>query len=126
VHQGFDGPIYCTRATARVLDVMLHDSLFLYEKDLEFDNIRRQRRGEEILQPAFTKRDVQKVLKLCQPVRYRECRMLGKQASVCFYDAGHIIGSAIVELKFRAHEREKTLVFSGDLGKRNSALMRPP
>jgi metallo-beta-lactamase family protein len=126
VNQGFNGPIYCTRATARVLDVMLYDSLFLYEKDLAYDNIRRQRRGEKPLRPAFTKRDVQKVLKLCQSVRYKECRMLGDQASVCFHDAGHIIGSAIVELKLREQGQEKTLVFSGDLGKRKSALMNAP
>ncbi len=126
VNQGFTGPIYCTRATARMLDVMLNDSAGLYERDLEYDNLRRQRRGEKPLKPAYTKRDVQKVLKLCKPIRYLECLPLGDGASVCFHDAGHILGSAIVEVKFREQNTERTLVFSGDLGKRNSVLMNNP
>jgi metallo-beta-lactamase family protein len=126
VAQGFDGPIHCTRATAKMLDVMLNDSAGLYEKDLEWDNIRRQRRGEEPLKPAYTKKDVAKVLKLCEPIRFEECLPLGNGASVCFHDAGHILGSAIVEVKFTEQGRERTFVFSGDLGKSNSALMNPP
>lgn len=126
VAQGFDGPIHCTKATARMLEVMLNDAQFLYEKDLEWDNIRRQRRGQEPLKPAYTKRDVAKVLKLCKPIRYEECLLLGKGSSVCFHDAGHILGSAIVEVKYQEHGRERTLVFSGDLGKRNAVLMNPP
>lgn len=126
VSQGFIGPIYCTKATARMLEVMLKDSLGLYEKDLEYDNIRRQRRGEKPLKPAYTRRDVDKVLKLCEPIRYLECLPLGEGASVCFHDAGHILGSAITELKFHEHGSERTLVFSGDLGKRSSVLMNEP
>jgi metallo-beta-lactamase family protein len=126
VAQGYDGPIHCTKATARMLDVMLHDAQFLYEKDLEWENIRRQRRGQELLKPAYSKRDVAKVLKLCKPIRYDECLMLGEGASVCFHDAGHILGSAIVEVKFHEQGRERTFVFSGDIGKRNSVLMNPP
>ena len=105
VAQGFKGAIHCTKATARMLDVMLKDSQFLYEKDLEWDNIRRRRRGEEPLKPAYTLRDVEKVLKLCKPIRYEECLVLGDGASVCFHDAGHILGSAIVELKYQEQGR---------------------
>ena len=126
VSQGFTGPIYCTKATARMLEVMLLDSAGLYEKDLEYDNIRRQRRGEQPLQPAYTRRDVAKVLALCKPIRYLECLPLGKGASVCFHDAGHILGSAITELKVPEQGVERTLVFSGDLGKRTSVLMNEP
>ncbi|HEY0960796.1 MAG TPA: MBL fold metallo-hydrolase [Pseudomonadales bacterium] len=126
VAQGFDRPIHCTKATARMLEVMLNDAQFLYEKDLEWDNIRRQRRGQEPLKPAYTKRDVAKVLKLCKPIRYEECLPLGNGASVCFHDAGHILGSAIVEVKYHEQGRERTFVFSGDLGKSKSVLMNPP
>jgi len=126
VAQGFKGPIHCTKATARMLKVMLTDSVFLYEKDLEWDNIRRTRRGEKPLAPAYTKKDVDKVLKLCEPIRFEECLPLGNGASVCFHDAGHILGSAIVEVKFSEQGRERTFVFSGDLGKRNAVLMNPP
>ncbi len=125
-NQGFHGPIYCTRATARMLDVMLHDSAGIYEKDLEYDNLRRQRQGQAPLKPTYTKRDVEKVLKLCKPIRYGECLPLGKGGTLCFHDAGHILGSAITELKFPDGNKERTLVFSGDLGKRHSVLMNPP
>ncbi len=126
VAQGFKGPIHCTKATARMLEVMLKDAAFLYDKDLEWENLRRRRRGEEPIKPAYSLKDVEKVLKLCEPIRYEECLPLGEGASVCFHDAGHILGSAIVEVKFQEQGRERTLVFSGDLGKSRSVLMNPP
>lgn len=126
VHQGFSGPVYCTRATAHLLNVMLNDSVGLYEKDLEYENIRRKRRGDNLLEPAYNRRDVEKVLKLCNSIRYLECLPVGDSASICFHDAGHILGSAIVEVKFREQGLDKTLVFSGDLGKQNSVLMNDP
>jgi metallo-beta-lactamase family protein len=125
-HQGFVGPIYCTKATAGLLRIMLNDSAGLYEKDLEYSNLRRARRGEKPLKPAYTKRDVEKVLKMCEPIHYGECLPLGDGASVCFHDAGHILGSAIIELKFPDGKHPRTLVFSGDLGKRGSVLMNDP
>ncbi len=126
VSQGFNGPIYCTLATAKLLAVMLMDNLRLYEKDLEYENLRRRRRGEKPLKPVYGQKDVQHALRLCKAIRYRECLMLHKDASVCFHDAGHILGSAIVELKFKEDDKTKTLVFSGDLGKRDSVLMNDP
>jgi len=126
VHQGFVGPIYCTKATARLLHVMLNDAVGLYEKDLEYDNLRRLRRGEKPLKPTYTRKDVLKTLKMCEPIRYQECLPLGKGASLCFHDAGHILGSAIVEVKVTEQGKEKTLVFSGDLGRNNSVLMHSP
>lgn len=125
VSQGFKGPIYCTRATCRLLKVMLEDAVGIYEKDLEYENLRRMRRGDKPLKPAYTRNDVQKALNLCEAIRYRECLPI-PGGSLCFHDAGHILGSAIVELKFTEQGKEKTLVFSGDLGKRGSVLMNDP
>jgi metallo-beta-lactamase family protein len=125
VHKGFKGPIYCTRATCRLLKVMLEDAVGIYEKDFEYENLRRMRRGDKPLKPAYTRDDVHKALNLCEPVRYRECLPI-PGGSLCFHDAGHILGSAIVELKFSEHGTQKTLVFSGDLGRRDSVLMNDP
>jgi len=125
VSQGFKGPIYCTKATSRLLKVMLEDSAGIYERDLEYENLRRKRRGDKELRPVYTHNDVQKALNLCEPVRYRECTPVGS-GTVCFHDAGHIIGSAIVEITFAEDGKEKTLVFSGDLGKSNAVLMNDP
>jgi len=126
VSQGFNGPIYCTLATAKLLAVMLMDNWRLYEKDLEYENLRRRRRGDKPLKPVYAQKDVKHALSLCKPIRYRECLPLNKESSVCFYDAGHILGSAIVEVKFKDNDKTKTLVFSGDLGKRDSTLMNDP
>ncbi|MFM1897668.1 MAG: hypothetical protein RLZZ385_2742 [Pseudomonadota bacterium] len=126
VHQGFNGPIYCTPATAALLDIMLNDSTGLYEKDLERENLRRQRSGRAPLPAEYSSEDVRKVLKLCKTRGYEKPLQLSPDASFTFFDAGHILGSAIVEITLREDGAEKTLVFSGDLGKPGSFLMNDP
>jgi metallo-beta-lactamase family protein len=126
VSAGFKGPVYCTRATARMLVVLWEDALGLYEKDLEYENLRRARRGDPALQPAWTHADIVAALRLIKPVAFRECRRLTATATLCFHDSGHILGSAIVELKLTEDGTTRTLVFSGDLGKRNAPLMNDP
>ncbi|MEP1472725.1 MAG: MBL fold metallo-hydrolase [Halieaceae bacterium] len=125
-HEGFRGAILCTRATAELLDIMLHDSVGLYLRDLEHSNIRKARRGKPTEDPAFGMDDVEGVLKLCQGYAYKEQIPLGSGAILRFHDAGHILGSAIIELEFEERGQSKRLVFSGDLGKKDSALMREP
>ena len=124
--EGFSGPIYCTRATADLLEIMLKDSVGLYLRDLERTNLRNSRRGKPLLEPIYTQDDVETVLTLCQGHRYTESIPLGEGGSLCFYDAGHILGSAIVEICLQDKGREKRLVFSGDLGKADSVLMNVP
>lgn len=126
VHEGFSGPIYLTSPSADLLEIMLQDSVGLYERDLERENLRRERSGRKLLKPAYTKRDVKKVLKQCHGQPYGHSTTIGHQASVCFYDAGHILGSSIVEIKITEKNQSKTLVFSGDLGKNDSVLMNDP
>ena len=125
-HEGFAGPIICSRATAELLDVMLHDSVGLYLRDLERNNIRNARRGKPQIEPAFGMEDVEGVLGLCEGHRYGEEVSLGDSVTVLFHDAGHILGSAIVEVRLREKGEEKILVFSGDLGKQDSVLMNEP
>ena len=125
-HEGFAGPIICSRATAELLDVMLHDSVGLYLRDLERNNIRNARRGKPQAEPAFGMEDVEGVLGLCEGHRYGEEVSLGDSVTVLFHDAGHILGSAIVEVRLREKGEEKILVFSGDLGKQDSVLMNEP
>lgn len=124
--EGFSGPIYCTRATADLLEIMLKDSVGLYLRDLERTNLRNARRGKPELEPIYTQEDVEAVLKLCQGQRYTQSIPLGEGVSLCFHDAGHILGSAIVEIRLQDKGREKTVVFSGDLGKADSVLMKEP
>lgn len=126
VHEGFSGPIHCSRATADLLAIMLHDSVGLYEKDLERNNLRRARKGKKPLPAEYEMADVEKTLALCQGHRYQQDCAIGKSATVCFHDAGHILGSSIIEVKLTEQGSEKTLVFSGDLGKADSVLMNNP
>ncbi|HLT63735.1 MAG TPA: MBL fold metallo-hydrolase [Pseudohongiella sp.] len=128
VNQGFRGPIYCTQATRQLLRILLEDALFLYEKDLERDNLRRARAGRDPIEPEYTHRDVEAVLRQCEGKPYHVSFAIehGKSttsAKVRFLDAGHILGSAIVELTLTENGEEKVLVFSGDLGNNSSALM---
>ena len=125
-HEGFSGTLLCTRATAELLDIMLRDSVGLYLRDLEHANIRRARRGKPAEAPAFTLEDVEGVLALCQGYAYGEAVPLGPGGTVCFHDAGHILGSAILEIEFAEGGQSRRLVYSGDLGKQDSALMNAP
>ncbi len=128
VHNGFEGDIYCTNGSSKLLPVMFNDAVGLYERDLKHENRRRQRKGKKLLEPIYTKQDVEKALSLIKPLRYGEKFPVGKtgKSSVCFTDAGHILGSAITSLTFEEDGEEKTLVFSGDLGKKVSVLMNEP
>ncbi len=126
VQQGFTGPIYCTSATKELLEIMLNDAANIYEHDLERENRRRARQGEEALKPAYDKSAVTQVLKQCVAFSYDEANNLAEGASLRFHDAGHILGSAIVELRFSEKGHEKTVVFSGDLGKKGAVLMNDP
>ncbi|MFY8273925.1 MBL fold metallo-hydrolase RNA specificity domain-containing protein [Pseudoalteromonas sp. SSDWG2] len=126
VHDGFDGPIYCTQATAQLLPIMLFDAWSLYESDLRRENRKRARKGKPEIVAQYAKEDVLNVLELLKPLPYKKTTSITHDASVCFYDAGHILGSAIIELKFNDEGVQKTLVFSGDLGNKDTLLMNDP
>lgn len=126
VHQGFSGKIHCTEATVELLEIMLNDSVGLYERDLEHKNRHRKRQGKKPLKPEYVRNDVNKVLNLCKAHQYNDKQTLGKKARLTFYDAGHILGSAIVEIILEEKKQKKTLVFSGDLGNKNAVLMNDP
>ena len=126
VNQGYDGPIYCTPATKGLLRILLEDSWGLYKRDLDYGNLRRQRRGQELRVAEYQLKDVRKVIQLCEPKPFNIDSQIGPEAKLCFHDAGHILGSAIVELTLSENGTEKRLVFSGDLGNKDSALMNDP
>lgn len=121
-HDGFDGPIFCTRATRDLLAILLRDSFGLYERDLERENRRRRRAGRHPLEPAYTAADVNRVLGQCECCEYHEDFTVGQGLVARFLDAGHILGSSIVELSVDG----KKLVYSGDLGGIDAVLMRDP
>ncbi|HEY9033050.1 MAG TPA: MBL fold metallo-hydrolase [Pseudomonadales bacterium] len=122
VREGFDGPIYCTTATRDLLKIMLKDSANLYLRDLERENLRLKRGGQKTVHAEYRMQDVNKVLKLCETTGYNKPVTIG-HSQLRFHDAGHILGSSIVELTLAEDGRDKKLVFSGDLGNNDSVLM---
>ena len=126
VKRGFRGRIYCTDATADLLDVMLKDSGFIHEKEAEWQNRKNERAGRKPVEPLYTLKDSEETLKLVSPVMYDQLFELNDAMKIVFNDAGHILGSAITELWVTEGERITKVVFSGDLGVMDRPILRDP
>ncbi|PIE65139.1 MAG: MBL fold hydrolase [Desulfobacterales bacterium] len=124
---GFAGTIYASRATADLLPVMLGDSAYIQEKDTEHENRRRQRKGHPLREPLYDQGDVEKVTNLLQPLAYNTAMQVNDEITFRFRDAGHVIGSSIVELFARNSDGSETkTVFSGDLGQWDVPIIEDP
>jgi metallo-beta-lactamase family protein len=126
VSRGYRGPIYATRATADLARIMLEDSASLAAADAERENRSRERRGDALIAPLYLLRDVADTLRLMQPLDYGERRDILPGLGLRFEDAGHIIGSAVVELVATRGSERRTLVFSGDIGPDDTPILRDP
>ena len=123
---GYRGPIFATDACCELMELMLLDSAHIQEKDAEWENKWRARKGKPAIKPLYTIEDAEQTLKLRRPLAYGESQEVAKGVQVTFHDAGHILGSAIVELQIQDHHLTRRLVFSGDLGNTCSPLMHEP
>lgn len=126
VKRGFRGKIYCTDATADLLNVMLQDSAFIHEKEAEDQNRKNRRAGRRLLEPLYTTEDATETMQYVTPVLYDQLIEINPDVRIVFNDAGHILGSAITEIWVREGEKEAKLVFSGDLGMTNRPILRDP
>ena len=126
VKRGFKGSIYCTDATADLLDVMLKDSGYIHEKDAEWQSRKNARTGKPPVEPLYTVRDAEAALKLVKPVLYDQLIELNESMRIVFNDAGHILGSAVTELWIDEGETTSKIVFSGDLGVMDRPILRNP
>ncbi len=126
VNDGFSGPIYMTAPTCELLEIMLKDSAFLNMRDAEWENKRRRRSGKEEIEPLYTIEDAERTLQQCNGQAYATPVEILEGVQLRFVDAGHILGSAIVEMTINEEGSARTLVFSGDLGNSCAALLRDP
>ncbi|KKO20338.1 MAG: MBL fold metallo-hydrolase [Candidatus Brocadia sp.] len=126
VKEGFRGKILATHATVDLCGVVLLDSAHIQERDAEWENERHMRAGRPLVSPLYTVQEAADSIAYFQGISYGETRELGDGFKVRFRDAGHILGSAIVELWVRDDTMEKKLVFSGDLGQKNVPLVKNP
>lgn len=126
VARGFDGKIICTPGTAELLPVLLKDSVHLYLKDLEWQNKKAVRAGRKLQDPVLSVQDAERVVQLCETLGYKKRITPLPGLELEFSDAGHILGSAIIQLWLKGHKAMRKLVFSGDLGNPATVLMHDP
>lgn len=123
---GYNGPIYCTRLTAQLLSIMLRDSAHIQESDAQWENKKGARAGRELVEPLYTLADAEAALKLLVPCAYGERVELLENAKARFVDAGHLLGSASVELWLTEEGQARKIVFSGDIGNSDQPIIRDP
>jgi metallo-beta-lactamase family protein len=126
VKQGYRRPIYATRATAHLADIMLRDSGHIQEADVEYLNKKRARRGEPPVEPLYTIQDASQVAGQLRPVGYDQTFEPVPGVTARLVEAGHILGSAAVALNLEEKGRKVKLWFSGDIGRYDMPLLRDP
>ena len=126
VKQGFRGNIYCTRLTAELLSIMLRDSAHIQESDAAYENLKGRRSGKEPVEPLYTIVDVERALRHIVTCEYGQELNISDGVKVRFVDAGHLLGSASVEMWLTDEGETRKIVFSGDIGNRKTPIIRAP
>jgi len=127
--EGFAGKIICTRPTEEIVKIVLSDSARIQEEDARFKkkrHKRERRKGRYPEQALYGRRDAEKVFSLFQSVGYEELITINNTISVTFHDAGHILGSSMVKVKVVSNKKQRTILFSGDVGRWNKPIIRDP
>jgi metallo-beta-lactamase family protein len=126
IKEGFHGKVICTKATRELCEVMLQDSAHIQEMEAEWENRKSRRAGGEEADPLYTVKDAERSLQYFQTIGYDEVLQIKDGVKVRFQDAGHILGSAMIEIWVEEEGQEKKLVFSGDLGNSDQPIVRDP
>jgi metallo-beta-lactamase family protein len=126
VKEGFKGRIITTSATKDLLEILLYDSAHIQESDAEWLTRKAQRAGNPPVIPLYTTEDVRNVMPLIDVKNYGEIFHIGNSIKYRFLDAGHILGSGTLELRFQDNFKEKKIVFSGDIGKKGNPIVKDP
>ena len=123
---GYRGPVIATKATCDLCAIMLPDSGHIQEMENVWQNKKRARQGKPAMPPLYTAQDAIDCLKLFKPVSYDEIIDIDENISVRFNDAGHMLGSSIIEIWVKENGETKKIVFSGDLGNNDIPLLDAP
>jgi len=126
VREGFKGKIIATSATIDLAELMLYDSAHIHETDAEWQTTRALRAGKGPVLPLYTVDDVRAVIPFFNKIPYGKVEHTGRGIRYRFLDAGHILGSASLELWFQEGPHEKKIVFSGDIGRKGNPIIRDP
>ncbi len=125
-NEGFKSPIYAHKATCDLCGLMLPDSGHIQEMENEWKNKKRIRKGEEPKDPLYTAEEAIKCLDIFKPVQYDEIIEIDENIHVRFNDAGHMLGSSIIEVWAKEEDKETKIVFTGDLGNNDIPLLDSP
>ncbi len=129
VREGFRGPIYCVAATTEITEIMLLDSAKIQQEDAEFKRRRHKkerRKGPYLEAPLYTIDDARASFPLFSPVEYGQTISIGKGIEATFHDAGHVLGSSMIKVRIRQNGEDRTILFSGDIGRRNKPILCNP
>ena len=126
VKRGYSGPVYTTSVTRGLLPIMYRDAASLLRSDFERKNRRLLRAGKKPVEPPYTLEDVEQALGMVTGIDYGKKQHILPEIELSFLDAGHILGSAIVELWVNEGDKTSKLVFSGDLGNSCAPLLNDP
>ncbi|MBU0529872.1 MBL fold metallo-hydrolase, partial [bacterium] len=129
VKDGFNGNIICTPATAEIAEIVLMDSAKLQFEDAEYKEKRHkkeEREGPYPHIPLYTIDDTKDAVKLFREVKYKKEINIATNVVATFYDAGHILGSAMIKIIVKNGDEERSIIFSGDIGRPNKVILRDP
>ena len=124
--RGFKGLVYATIPTCDLCDIMLRDTAHIQEMDAEWRNRKARRAGKEEIPPLFCMADAEGILSRFVPCEYDTVIEVAPEVKIRFTDAGHLLGSASIEVWLTEENTEKKIVFSGDIGNFNKPLIRDP
>lgn len=126
VKKGFCNFIWTTIDTEKLLRIVLLDSIHIQKMDIEWENKKRKRKGLELVLPLYDIEDVNKTLELIKSIEYYKYFYPIKNIKAKYMNAGHILGSAFLELEVTEENISKKIIFSGDLGRSNQAIIKDP
>ena len=129
VKDGFRGKIYCTGVTVKLAEIMFKDAGNLQEEDAQYKKKRHEKEGRkgpypEI--PLYTAEDAVKTMPYFKPVKYGQVVEISDGINATFHDAGHVLGSAMIKVSIRQGNDERSIIFSGDIGRWNAPILRDP
>ena len=126
VKKGFKGIIYCSKPTYDLCEIMLLDSAHIQEQEAEWKNKKLMRQGRKLIEPMYTQKDAQESYQYFKTVQYDQIINIEEGLTIKFNDAGHILGSSIIEMWFNEGNENFKIVYSGDLGMHEKPLLKDP
>lgn len=126
VKEGFKGKIFSTYATRDLCEIMLEDSAHISEMEAEYDTRKNKRKGMQPAEPLYTVKDAEEAMKYFTPVDLESAVKLSDKISFKLYDAGHMLGSSVVEITVTDDGKKEKIVFSGDIGNIDIPLLKDP